>query len=293
MWDYNNKVMDYFLNPRNVGEIANADAVAEVGNMTCGDALKIFLKIDPNSHVIIDAKFKTFGCASAIASSSILTEIVIGMTIEEAAKVTNRDIVDKLGDLPEEKMHCSVMGMEALQAALGDYAKKNNIDLPFIINPDDDDHEGTIVCKCFGVTDVKIRKVIALNHLTTLAQVTEYTKAGGACGVCLNRIQEILDEVNHTKTIEEASQASIPNDFDKLSPVKKALKIQEVIDREIKPVLKRDGGGIELVDVEDNLVKVKLQGICATCSNSKATLQKVVQGKLHEFLSPNLVVVEG
>ena len=104
MWDYNNKVMDYFLNPRNVGEIADADAEAEVGNMTCGDALRIFLKIDEKTHKILDAKFKTFGCASAIASSSILTEIVIGMTVEEAAKVTNRDIVDRLGELPEEKM---------------------------------------------------------------------------------------------------------------------------------------------------------------------------------------------
>ena len=124
MWDYTNKVMDHFLNPRNVGEIENPDAVAEVGNITCGDALKLYLKLDDNGR-ISDVKFKTFGCASAIASSSALTELVKGMTLDEAAKVTNKDIVKLLGSLPEEKMHCSVMGMEALQAAIADYKAKH------------------------------------------------------------------------------------------------------------------------------------------------------------------------
>ena len=292
MWDYNNKVMDYFLNPRNVGEIADADAEAEVGNMTCGDALRIFLKIDEATHKITDAKFKTFGCASAIASSSILTEIVIGMTVEEAAKVTNRDIVNRLGELPEEKMHCSVMGMEALQAALGEYAKKHGLSLPEVKGDDPDDHEGRIVCKCFGVTDAKIRKVVRLNHLTTVAQVTEYTKAGGACGTCLDQIQQILDEINHAAAPQSAEPQHAANSFDSLSPVKKALKVQEVIDKEIKPALERDGGSIELVDLEDNVVKVRLRGVCATCPNSKLTLRKLVQGKLHEFLSEELTVEE-
>lgn len=291
MWNYNSKVMDYFLHPRNVGEIPDAEATAEVGNMTCGDALRIYLKIDKD-HRITDAKFKTFGCASAIASSSILTEIVKGMTIEEAAKVTNRDIVDALGELPEEKMHCSVMGMEALQAALGKYAKEHGLTLPEIKDADPDDHEGRIVCKCFGVTDAKIRKVIKLNHLTTLAQVTEYTKAGGACGSCLDQIQQILDEVNRTRTTAESPAPSPAADFESLSPVKKALKVQEVIDKEIKPALERDGGSIELIDLNGNVVTVALRGICATCPNSKLTLQKLVQGKLNEFLSDKLVVVE-
>lgn len=292
MWNYNSKVMDYFLHPRNVGEIPDAEATAEVGNMTCGDALRIYLKIDKD-HRITDAKFKTFGCASAIASSSILTEIVKGMTVEEAAKVTNRDIVDALGELPEEKMHCSVMGMEALQAALGKYAKERGIELPEIKDADPDDHEGRIVCKCFGVTDAKIRKVIKQNNLKTLAQVTEYTKAGGACGSCLDQIQQILDEVNRTRTDAEKPALAPEPEFESLSPVKKVLKIQEVIDKEIKPALERDGGSIELIDLNGDVVTVALRGICATCPNSQLTLRKLVQGKLNEYLSDKLVVAEG
>ena len=157
MWDYTSKVMDHFLNPRNVGEIENPDAVAEVGNITCGDALKLYLKLDDSGR-ISDVKFKTFGCASAIASSSALTELVKGMTLDEAAKVTNKDIVKLLGSLPEEKMHCSVMGMEALQAAIADYKARHGESYQKIEeNPED--HEGRIVCKCFGVTDTKIRRV--------------------------------------------------------------------------------------------------------------------------------------
>lgn len=287
MWNYTEKVMDHFLNPRNVGTIENPDAEAEVGNMTCGDALKITLKLDDQKR-IADIRFQTFGCASAIASSSALTEIVKGMTLEEAAKVTNRDIAASLGELPEEKMHCSVMGMEALQAAIADYRRRHGETVEESVS--DDDHEGRIVCRCFGVTDAKIRKVAKINNLHTAAQITEYTKAGGACGACLDQIQEILDEM--WSCGNASAEKPVKENFDSLSLVRKILSIQEVIDKEIKPALERDGGSIELVDLDGKRVHVRLKGICAACPNASLTLKKLVEGKLHEFVSADLEVEE-
>jgi NifU-like protein len=277
MWDYNEKVMNHFLEPQNVGEIENADAVGDVGNITCGDALKLTLKIEDGR--IIDAKFKTFGCASAIASSSALTELVKGMTVEEAAKVTNQDIVDILGELPEEKMHCSVMGMEALQAAIADYKGEEAPN-------DNDEHEGRIVCTCFGVTDVKIRKIAKENNIKEAENVKNYCKAGGGCGGCLDDIQAILDGLWR----DEEKTAETPSG--EMSIVQKVMRIQEVLEKEVKPSLERDGGGIELLDIQGDVVKVSLRGRCAMCPTSHVTMKNLVQEKLREFVSPSLEVEE-
>ena len=188
MWNYTDKVMDHFMNPRNVGEVENPDGIGEVGNAACGDALKLTFKLDADGK-IADVKFKTFGCASAIASSSALTELIKGMTIEEASKVSNDDIVAMLGDLPEAKIHCSVMGMEALQAAIANYKGEPN---PF---EKLGDHDGKLICKCFGVTDLKIIAIAREHKLTRAEELTNYCKAGGACGACLGEIQHILDDL--------------------------------------------------------------------------------------------------
>ncbi|WP_416387388.1 Fe-S cluster assembly scaffold protein NifU [Caminicella sporogenes] len=138
---YNEKVMDHFMNPRNVGEIENADGVGQVGNVKCGDIMKMYLKIEDG--VIVDVKFKTFGCGSAIATSSIATEMIKGKTVEEAVKLTNKAVVEALEGLPAQKVHCSVLAEQAVKAALYDYAQKNNITIKGLedFKPVEDVHE--------------------------------------------------------------------------------------------------------------------------------------------------------
>ena len=199
MWDYTDKVKDHFLNPRNVGEIDNPDGVGEVGSLACGDALKLFLKLDENKR-IKDAKFQTFGCASAIASSSALTEMIKGMTLDEAKKVTNENIAEYLGGLPKEKMHCSVMGRDALEKAIshirGEEGKKV---------------EGEIVCECFGVTDREIERAVRENHLTSIEDVTDYVKAGGGCQNCHEKIQAIIDDILGLEKPVQAKRPELTN----------------------------------------------------------------------------------
>lgn len=140
---YNKKVMDHFMNPRNVGEIANADGMGEVGNLKCGDIMRIYLKVNPETDVIDDIKFKTFGCGSAVASSSIATEMILGQTVEEALKITNKDVLRELGGLPTIKVHCSVLAEQAFKAAAYDYATKHNKHYAALENysPEDADHD--------------------------------------------------------------------------------------------------------------------------------------------------------
>src|SRR5512136_1001948 len=197
MWEYTDKVKEHFVNPRNVGEIENPDGVAEVGSIACGDALKLTFKLDENKR-IKDARFKTFGCASAIASASALTEMLKGKTVEEAMAITNQDIADYLGGLPPEKMHCSVLGQEALEKAIESYkgtpAPKK---------------EGQIICECFGITDREIERAVRENHLTTIEEVTNYTKAGGGCKKCHEKIQGIIDAI-YSRTEPEPPRVITP-----------------------------------------------------------------------------------
>ena len=186
MWDYTEKTLDHFRNPRNVGKIENPDGTATVGSLACGDALTFQFKLGEDGK-IVDAKFRTFGCASAIASSSALTEMVIGKTLEEAKQITNQQIADYLGGLPPQKMHCSVMGREALEAAIKNYETGANTDRNLVDEK---------LCMCFDVSENEVRRVITENGLTSVEEVTNFTKAGGGCGGCKDRIQAILDEIN-------------------------------------------------------------------------------------------------
>jgi NifU-like protein len=285
MWDYTDKVKDHFFNPRNVGVIEEPQGVGQVGSLACGDALKLMFKLDDQGR-IAEAKFQTFGCGSAIAAASALTEMIKGKTIDQAEQITNNDIADYLGGLPEQKMHCSVMGREALEAAIENYRTGQ-----------DQNHklDGKIICTCFGVTDVEIRRVIKENNLRSVEQVTNYCKAGGGCQGCHPNIEHIIKEIQGEKAQVAQKQPAAPPDATPekhLTNIKKILLIQQTLDQQIRPALQTDGGDLELIDVIGNRVIVSFRGMCAQCQTTEVTLVEVVQAKLREFVSKELVVEE-
>ncbi|MBO5385683.1 Fe-S cluster assembly protein NifU [bacterium] len=280
MWDYSEKVMDHYRNPRNVGAIDDADAVGVAGSLTCGDQLKIYLKIENN--IVTDAKFQTFGCGSAVASSSILTEMIIGKTVEEVKKITNKDIADELGGLPPEKMHCSVMGYEALEDALKNFNKEEYVDLDDLLGKKPQEQKGKIICTCFQITEDLIWDAIKQNGLKTVEEVTNYTKAGGACGKCKSIIQDVID------TYYNKQQAEV----DKLTPTQWILKVNNVIETQISPELQKDGGDIELVDIKNKSIYVKLKGRCSGCKNSTMTLKNFAEKVLKDSLGTDITLIE-
>ncbi|BAZ85079.1 Fe-S cluster assembly protein NifU [Dolichospermum compactum] len=296
MWDYTDKVLELFYDPKNQGAIEETGetgvklATGEVGSIACGDALRLHLKVEEATDKIIDARFQTFGCTSAIASSSALTEMVKGLTLDEALGVTNKEIADYLGGLPEAKMHCSVMGQEALEAAIYNYRG-----IPLEAH---DDEEGVLICSCFGITDAKIKKAVAQNNLFSAEQVTNYVKAGGGCGSCLTKIDDIIREVKqeaanknlynyraNAKTEILSSEPQRP-----LTTVQKIALIQKVLDEEVRPVLIADGGDVELYDVEGDKIKVILKGACGSCSSSTATLKIAIEARLRDRISKEIIV---
>ena len=276
MWEYTDKVQQHFLNPLNVGEVDNASGTGDVGSLACGDALKLTLKVDKND-IITEAKFKTFGCASAIASSSVLTEMVIGMSVDKAANVTNEDIADALGGLPKEKMHCSVMGREALEAAIADY---RGLILPMA--------EGEIVCECFGVTDLDVIRAINESSLRSVEEITNFTKAGGGCGKCEDKLREILRDTVGGKS--EIATADVKPK--RMTALQKIKKIEGVLEREVRPGLRKDGGDIELIDVDGDFITVSLRGACKSCKKSQTTIKEYVEKKLRELVLDSLIVEE-
>jgi NifU-like protein len=291
MWDYTEKVLELFHNPKNQGLIEKTEETGvavvfgEVGSIACGDALRLHLKIQIEQDSILDARFQTFGCTSAIASSSALTELVKGLTLDQALNVTNKDIADFLGGLPEAKMHCSVMGQEALEAAIFNYRG-----IPLANHEDD---EGALTCSCYGVSDSRIRRIIIENGLTRAEQVTNYIKAGGGCGSCLVDIDDILDAVlaEQAKSIEAVTKIVHQKDTAKpLTNLQKITLIQQVIEEEIRPFLMADGGDVELHDVEGDRVLVNLKGACDSCASQNETLKGAIETRLRAKISPTLIV---
>lgn len=276
MWDYSEKVKEHFFDPKNAGAVADANGIGEVGSISCGDALRLTLRVDPATDVILDAGFQTFGCGSAIASSSALTEIIKGMTVDEALKVTNQDIAEFLDGLPPEKMHCSVMGREALQAAVANYRGEEW---------HDDHEEGALVCKCFAIDAVMIEDTIRANNLSSVADVVNYTKAGGGCASCHEGIEEILSKVlaerGETLTHEPvpAVAASASGGMTNLQRIR---RIETVLES-LRPQLRADGGDVELVEVDGNVVYVNMTGACSGCQMAAMTLGGIQQRLLEDL----------
>ncbi|MBI9078351.1 MAG: Fe-S cluster assembly protein NifU [Pseudodesulfovibrio sp.] len=284
MWEYSDIVKDHFLNPRNAGKIENANGVGEVGSLACGDALTLYIQVN-DDNVITDSKFQTFGCASAIASSSALTEMLIGKTVEEAQKITNKDIAKYLGGLPREKMHCSVMGQEALEQAI----KNMRGEAP---PKAEHSHEGELICECFGIFDEEILHAIKENNLKSVEDITNFTKAGGGCGKCIDDLERLLAEAQGEGVCPTPSdQPSFPAQG--MTNIQRMHLIESVIDDEIRPMLQADGGDIRLMDIDRSTVLVKFMGMCSNCPSSQLTLHNVVEAKLQEKVDPDLTVKEG
>lgn len=363
-WQYSEKTKRLFMDAvqgksgTHVGELENADGVGEHGSVACGDALKFMFRVernedDPTRDRIVEAKFLTFGCTSAIAASEALCRIIEerGLTPIEALKVTNQDIVDYLEGLPTQKIHCSVMGAEALETAVFDWASKRGVDMAAlgIKQANVDEHEGRLICKCFGITEPYLRRKIKELSLKTVDDVTGAIKAGGACGTCRGEIQDVLNEIwaaqscgcdSNKGAREEASTCStgvepaqtpeapvaapttnaLPSlttvvanksgeyveqpqlnaaesgedrsaEYASASPYKRAKLIEETIETEIRPVLRRDGGDLEIVDVKGNLVYVSLTGACESCDSASTTIELLVAAVLQSRLDPSIEVI--
>ncbi|MCA8912963.1 MAG: Fe-S cluster assembly protein NifU [Planctomycetes bacterium] len=285
MLTYSDKVKEHFINPRNVGVLADASVVGEVGSMSSGQALKLYLKLN-TEEVIENASFQVFGSPSAIAASSALTEMLKGKHIDEAARITADDISQFLGGLPPEKMHTCVMSMEALEIA---YARYRGIDIETELDEEDELH----ICRCYSVPEQKIERAIRDNNLTTIEEITHFTKAGGGCTSCHVDLKLILERVrSEMPQAQEEKTERKPVATGNKTNLEKMRAIQDVLDREVRPGLAMDGGDMELVDVQGNKVFVQLHGHCNSCASSTTTMKFFVEDRLREMVDPEIVVID-
>lgn len=322
-WEYSEKTKQIFMDAvhgkpgTHLGEIENPDGFGEHGSIACGDALRFTFRVkrhptDPTKDLITEARYLTFGCTSAIAASEALCVLIEqgNRTPIEALKITNKDIVEYLQGLPRQKIHCSVMGAEALEAAVFNWAQKRGVDLDSLgvdIHADERG-EGRIVCKCFSLSEPYIRRKIKELNLRTIAEITNAIKAGGACMSCHHvpgGLQDLLDETWGTA---EKPAASLPqltvlgaapvvatpppkDDGQTLSAYQFDKKIEKAIDEYVRPMLKNDGGDIEIVDIKDKLVYCRLAGACQGCAGASQTLRMLVEQTLKEMVDERIRVI--
>ena len=339
-WEYSEKTKKLFMdavhgNPgTHIGEIENPDGVGEHGSIACGDALRFTFRVerhptDPLLDVITEARYLTFGCTSAIAASEALCAIIEEkkLTPVESLKITNQDIVDYLDGLPEQKIHCSVMGAEALEAAVFNWAQNRGVDLDALgidVHATEQE-EGRVVCKCFTMTEPYIRRKIEELKLKTIPEVIGAIKAGGACMSChyaQGGIQDLLEEIwgkdeaqsaaakaaasnlqqpvlpvlttlNVVDTIDIHSPAKKTSETkETLSPYQFAKKIEKLLNESIRPTIRKDGGDVELIDIKGTTVYVELKGACAGCAGAGQTLKFLIERTLKDQVDEQIRVVQ-
>jgi len=316
-WEYSEKTKQLFLDAvhgkpgTHLGEIENPDGFGEHGSMACGDAMRFTFRVrrhseDPTQDVITEARYLTFGCTSAIASSEALCTMIEqgGYTPIQALRIQNKDIVRFLGGLPEQKIHCSVMGAEALEAAVFNWAQKRGVDLARlgIDLHAGEEQEGRIVCKCFSLTEPYIRRKIRELNLRTIAEITNAIKAGGACATCHHApggLQDLLDETwgRAPGPAKVLTQITLPGlrapqeEKPALSPYQFAKRVEKAVDEQVRPMLRQERGDVEIVDIKDTLVYCRLTGACQGCTHASQTLALMVERTLKETVDQRIRVI--
>ena len=312
-WNYSEKTQQLFMDAvqgkpgTHLGEIENPDGLGEHGSIACGDALRFTFAVerhptDPTQDVIKEAKYLTFGCTSAIAASEALCSIIESGTYTpiQALKIQNQDIVAFLEGLPDQKIHCSVMGAEALEAAVFDWARKRGVDLGLLglNHREEDQEEGKLVCECFSVTEPYLKRKIKELNLRTIPEITNAIKAGGACMSCHHvpgGLQDTLDETWGVAVAERPSEATERAEVEAktpLSPYQFSKKVEKAIDEYVRPMLQQDGGDLEIVDIKDTLVYCRLAGACAGCAGAAQTLRMMVEGTLKDNVDQSIRVIQ-
>lgn len=315
-WEYSERTKQLFMDAvhgapgTHMGEIDDADGFGEHGSIACGDALRFTFRCerhpsDPLQDRIVEARYLTFGCTSAIAASEALCAIIEegGYSPVRALAITNQDIVEFVGGLPEAKIHCSVMGAEALEAAVFNWAQKRGVDLSALglDMTRQEQEEGRLVCKCFGVTEPYLRRKIKELGLRSIPEITHAVKAGGACMACHHApggLQDILDEIWGRRPTTMVSLPTLPeartageHAHPELSPYQFAKGVERVLDEDIRPRLQGDGGDLEVVDIKDQTVYCRLAGACATCAGATSTMKLLVERILKERVDERIRVI--
>lgn len=311
LWEqYSAKVGERMNNPRHRGEITEEQAkamgarlvVADWGAEACGDAVRLYWAVDPRSERILDAKFKSFGCGTAIASSDMMAELAIGKTVDEAMKITNLEVERSLRDdpgspaIPPQKMHCSVMAYDVIKKAASLY---KGVDLASLSEED-------IVCECARVSKRTIEDVIRVNDLKTVEEITQYTKAGAFCKSCIRpgghekRAHYLVDILRDTRAAMEKERLlaqADAGDFRAKNLIQKHRLIEKALDEKIRPALAADGGSLEVVDIREAAltgevsVYIRYLGACRGCvSSTKGTLQ-FIENLLRQEISDTIRVV--